>query len=521
MANALANEGLRLVNAGKYEEGIQKLTQALEDRPAPMWMIERSKAYLRTKQLDLALQDAEKALSVALQRANRDLMIESQIRRAVTLFRMGRYADADVCAFWAIQLLRGAKASEDDGQQNKVNENGEYTATYKEVSDDNARLMDDSKKAGLAAAMGGGRTKDSSNSNQAFTWRIQALSAMEKLPTGDPGRKVSVVKYPKPAESAAPVKAQKEQVVEIDGTDEEMESETQTPSNAATSPWEKIWNGLQLIHTKNQVKVDFYQTGTTLNVSVFVKDVPKETLKVDAQEQIVILSPITSVPSHAIILHLFDEIKPAETSYTVKSMKIELVLKKANPGKWRVLQSSFMTDALTSAGTLEEQMKKIGYDDPSKVMAKFGDDTAAMYRDVVEKLRGRGAENGPSDTSVNQAALQSAAMVTPVTAAKPSAPAPKPAAPSTAKAPAYPTSSKSGPKDWDNIDVDDDAGPDGKDVDDFFKQIYKDADPDSKRAMMKSYVESNGTALSTSWAETKDKKYAVDPPDSVEVKSWD
>lgn len=36
---------------------------------------------------------------------------------------------------------------------------------------------------------------------------------------------------------------------------------------------------------------------------------------------------------------------------------------------------------------------------------------------------------------------------------------------------------------------------------DFFSKLYKDADEDTKRAMIKSYTESGGTTLSTNWAE--------------------
>ena len=102
-------------------------------------------------------------------------------------------------------------------------------------------------------------------------------------------------------------------------------------------------------------------------------------------------------------------------------------------------------------------------------------------------------------------------------------------------APSYPTSSKSGPKNWDKLaetltakkkstkkdkkdkkdknkeneksaSSDDDDGIDsdydtGDAVDGFFKKLYANADDDTRRAMMKSFQESNGTALSTNWSE--------------------
>lgn len=40
-------------------------------------------------------------------------------------------------------------------------------------------------------------------------------------------------------------------------------------------------------------------------------------------------------------------------------------------------------------------------------------------------------------------------------------------------------------------------------VNSFFQQIYAGADEDTRRAMLKSYTESGGTALSTDWNEVR------------------
>lgn len=87
--------------------------------------------------------------------------------------------------------------------------------------------------------------------------------------------------------------------------------------------------------------------------------------------------------------------------------------------------------------------------------------------------------------------------------------------------PSYPTSSKNGPKNWDKLMGDEEDDKDGEDVDDFFKQLYKNADPDTKRAMMKSYQESNGTSLSTNWADVGSKKFDTQPPEGMEAKKWE
>lgn len=92
----------------------------------------------------------------------------------------------------------------------------------------------------------------------------------------------------------------------------------------------------------------------------------------------------------------------------------------------------------------------------------------------------------------------------------------------TDKPPAYPTSSKTGPKNWDamktftmtddkgkteNIEVKDDDIEEGDELNGFFKKLYKDSDEDTRRAMMKSYVESNGTSLSTNWTDVGSKSF--------------
>ncbi|KAL2527361.1 Protein SGT1B [Abeliophyllum distichum] len=98
--------------------------------------------------------------------------------------------------------------------------------------------------------------------------------------------------------------------------------------------------------------------------------------------------------------------------------------------------------------------------------------------------------------------------------------------PSGNQRPTYP-SSKPKRVDWDKLEaqvkneekeekLDGDAA-----LNKFFRDIYKDADEDTRRAMSKSFVESHGTVLSTNWKDVGSKKVEGSPPDGMELKQWE
>ncbi|KAI3704857.1 hypothetical protein L1987_75086 [Smallanthus sonchifolius] len=91
--------------------------------------------------------------------------------------------------------------------------------------------------------------------------------------------------------------------------------------------------------------------------------------------------------------------------------------------------------------------------------------------------------------------------------------------------PTYPSSRPT--RDWDKLEaqvkkeekdekLDGDAA-----LNKFFRDIYKDADEDTRRAMRKSFVESNGTVLSTNWKEVGSKLVEGTPPEGMEMKKWE
>jgi suppressor of G2 allele of SKP1 len=92
----------------------------------------------------------------------------------------------------------------------------------------------------------------------------------------------------------------------------------------------------------------------------------------------------------------------------------------------------------------------------------------------------------------------------------------------------YPSSSKV-KKDWSKIDkeIDEDMKKNKDDyvgedpLNKFFKEIYSNADENTRKAMVKSFQTSGGTVLSTNWDEVKTKDYEEkDRPDAPAGQEW-
>ncbi|KAM7204700.1 SGS domain containing protein [Naviculisporaceae sp. PSN 640] len=468
-ATTFGQNGLEAVKNKEWAKAIPLLDKALESSNSPTWLLARAQAHQQLKNLDAALHDAELAYHSAVERGSgpsRKHMIEAQYRRAIIYFRLGRYADSDCCAKWSMLLAEGRPASEDDGVEKNVDENGNYTVTYEQGVADKAGQPNPGNVPGLSQKS---KTGFVAEWNRAYVWRSQVLGHLRNLPADHPGRKVNVTKIPAKPEKK---KVEQKPVEPADSLTEEELKAAKAELAAPAKPAAPAPEPGSVPDERLKLRADYYQTNQTVTISLFGKDLKKEKLDVQFSSNSVRISPIPREAAPYVVpgtreatstIILDGEIIPEESRFTATPRKIELVLKKKTPGqKWK----------------------------------RWGEEVIGEWD---------GATKPPTAAPEERPALTTVAPL-------PQEP-PKPAT-----APAYPTSSKSGPKDWDKLDDGDDDKD--SDVNAFFKNLYKGATPEQQRAMMKSFIESNGTALSTDWNDVSKRKVETIPPEGVVPKKW-
>lgn len=185
---------------------------------------------------------------------------------------------------------------------------------------------------------------------------------------------------------------------------------------------------------KQDVRFDWFDSGSTVEISIYVKRINENTVKTNITPTSLDLSFTDSENKsyHFQIPQLYDSINVNETSYKVYGTKLALNLVKNSKKLW--------TDIKRLEGEQDTELSLFPKDELS-------DQTKSV---------------------------------------------------------AYPTSS-SKKIDWSKFEVDDDEDAEGDGPDAFFKKLYEGADENARRAMMKSFIESNGTTLSTDWGEVGNK----------------
>ncbi|KIY00770.1 uncharacterized protein Z520_03435 [Fonsecaea multimorphosa CBS 102226] len=465
----LAARGAAAVESKDFRSAVSLYTQALIDHPhSPDYFNQRSLAFARLSppRHDLALKDAEYAVLFAQKRAKREKIQAAQQRRVVALHGLGRYADAKAVLQTMVKW-RSTKSAKMEGDM----------------------------------------------------WLARVEKKLAEAPEAE--RVSSEKEYPQiDLPSEAQMKKWLETQLKADGSykfDEEKDADTTASDAAAATSGTTKSNGhgtstkpssstAMPTSAPSKIRHEWYQSPQAVTLTLYAKNVPKDACDIDIQEDCISISfPHPANPSSTFtftIDPLFALIDPSQSKAAILSTKVELTLKKAQAGKWHDLEGVAPLNTQSSKASSEKEKENARPTSMSTL-----------------------TNTTPSATAVPQMAVLKD------------------------NPPSYPTSSRKGPKNWDKLanelhaqskpktktkskekskpkagdsSKDNKSSPPGSDaeeggdydsdfdsvdpVDGFFKKLYASADEDTRRAMMKSFYESNGTALSTNWSEVGSKK---------------
>ncbi|BCS27536.1 co-chaperone SGT1 [Aspergillus puulaauensis] len=446
---------------------LQHYTRGLAELPrAPAYYIKRSTAYIRLNASDggpnaqAALRDAEIAVTLGRERAKRDFILAAQMRRAIALWHLERYGDAG----FVLELL-----DEKMGDKGKQGSDGvgnpDAAGRVKDV-------MSGSKPSGPAKSL----------PQELSIWLMKIKTKLGQLEEGDERRKVNVEEFPVgvkvPSEKDLKKQLEALKAGKIKGDDKSsaapdtitVADKKETGGASAAASNEVRPPAAAPSQGPESIRHEWYQSNDSVVVTLYAKGVAKEGVNAELKSDLASVQfPLPSGSLYTFSLDpLFASIDESTSKINTFGTKIELILRKKAPGqKWSSLESSSSTikpSAVTPTVTAPTPASGPSYPTSSRHGAKDWDKVASTLTfknpkksNSHEKGKGKTTEkaNGEADESADESDNEGS--------------------------------------------VDSDYG--GDPVDGFFKKLYADADDDTRRAMMKSFVESNGTSLSTNWSE--------------------
>lgn len=343
----IANQGLEAFEAKRWEEAIDKLSQALKVSKNPSWFLARAKALQQLKRDEESLDDANLAFHTAYERSNRSLMIESHYRRGVAYMRLGQYANADCCCLYAMRLCEGFPVVEpEDIRAQHTDEHGFWTASAEAVK---LEIKEHSKHSWADPSA---LANLSSQSNIGKEWRLasamrlQILFAMSKLPADDPARKATVDVKPAVKELADFTLNQGTGVAVNENTRVTPNEGTRVDLNEGTVHIFKVGTGdvpqitnvaaeKPAVGNDTPPRLQDFQTDSTITVSIFSKGT-KTNLRVYFLQDGARLTGLTwpNGKEKEFFFQTYAPIEASKSSYSVTPNKVELRLVKKVPGKW-------------------------------------------------------------------------------------------------------------------------------------------------------------------------------------------
>ncbi|KAL2863487.1 co-chaperone SGT1 [Aspergillus lucknowensis] len=468
-----ASHGDAALAKSDFVAALQHYTRALVELPrAPAYYIKRSTAYNRLKPADGgpnfqgALQDAEIALVLARDRAKRDLILSAQMRRAVALYQLERYGDAGFLFGLLEEKILGGTGGGDADTSDKVKD-----------------IMGGAKSSGPGKGL----------AQELPIWLVKIKGKLGGLEEGDEKGKVTIEEFP----TGVKTPTEKELKKQLEALKAGMASgggKVQSCTSSATVDKTNEEPNAQDVKEINppaaaaaaqlpeKIRHEWYQSNDSVVVTLYAKGIAKENVDAELKsDSVSVQFPLPSGSEYAFTLDpLFAPIDEPASKLTTFATKIELVLRKKTPGKkWSSLESPSGDVKLSTTTTTDATAPTVSQSAPSY------------------------------PTSSRHGAKDWDKLASTLTAKKPKAK--KPLTHSHEH-----SHDKEQEKTEDADDSDDEGSVDsdfgGDPVDGFFKKLYAGADDDTRRAMIKSFTESNGTSLSTNWGEVGKGKVQAYPP---------
>lgn len=285
-ATLFGSGNLHYVNE-EYEEALKHYTCAVTLQDCANYRAARAAAFLKLGKLAETLEDAEAALKFE---PKSHMALHW---RGVALFYMGDFANAKAAFEGSLRANPSAKAPR---------------ALWLRKCD--------AELSGSTLPLGG-LTTEASKAGSA----IGAAPAAAAPAVAAPAAATEV------PPAAAPVAAA-------------IASAAAAPAATAAAPAER--SGSATISGRKRIRQEWYQNDSTVSITLFAKDVQKDSCNVDFQERAVSLSfplPGSDEEEYHLDLDLFDSVDPTLCKIEVSKMKIDISLAKKSTGApWKALE---------------------------------------------------------------------------------------------------------------------------------------------------------------------------------------
>ncbi|AOW07245.1 uncharacterized protein YALI1_F21322g [Yarrowia lipolytica] len=510
----MADSAQKAFDEKRYVDSVKLFNVFMKDHPkrtTPDHFLLRSTALLRLGKKEAALRDADRATRLAYAQKSNEALGKAQMRRAVTYVSLGDNAAAKKCVDFAetanpeertipvwkakIGMSSGSNEASDVPQIPDI----DISYVWKGPTDVPVKheVKPEVKKTEATAT-----TNDTNNETQTPKPSVKPAATQEtpfKVPTSE-------FKFePKPDVKSDPMPAPMD---DSKSTASSRSDEANTSSISFNGP-------------KEDLRTDFFQSNEKITVSIYRKNTPKDA-KCDIQPTSI--SIICSMYSWS--TQLYAPIVPSESSVQIYGTKVDFTLMKKTPAKWPTvsgnasLNDDSETPIKSPSSTTKSGPSQITnidfFQTPTHINAYLYMPNLVEYEPAVIGTPSSFTvtftnNNDPKNSFVKTVFLHG--LIEPellqfkVYPTKLEVQMRKKTSgnwPSLEKGVSNTSSSAIAPpttKDWSKIQIEDDSDDDlnSENPDDFFKALYADADDDTRRAMMKSFVESGGTSLSTDW----------------------